>query len=567
VKGGIDDINDIDDKEFNINYKMIMKLSNIEYMKNLLSNISDPTNELFTNEDKFLSKEKIDIISKPNYESINIVTNFINSNGLNCSEYSGYFLCNDHYKIVEKIYQVNIKFVSVNDKFYYSSINDYTLPKNLDGHVLFIIGFSQIFERYDTIRNQNNQIKFVARETQDRIYNISSKLKSHVNVGLIEFDGLGFLQNELIQSQISNDIYPKMIDPDKIIGFSDGQGIESSLDVQTVSQISPNVNMWYINYPKRSWIIDMAQDLYEKPIIPDILSISYAWSERNQCYFINCTHESSKQYIERTEHDMLRLSLRGITMIVASGDAGAPGRTNEGCDPFEYHLNPSYPSSSSYVTSVGGTFLIDNPKSNIESQSPLCKKYGCNKGSLSQSVNYLFNSWTSGGGFALYQNYSSYQKYFIEQYLNSDTYLPPLNQSIGHVSYWNHNGRGYPDVTMNGHGCPVFFDYGITDIDGTSCSTPTFAGMISLLLESIRNTKKNFKFGFLNPLLYQSKLHSNSFTQPIGGNNSCTESGCCQKHFGYQSPQPINKTLWNPVTGIGYPNYGNLESYILSLFE
>ena len=71
VKGGIDDINDIDDKEFNINYKMIMKLSNIEYMKNLLSNISDPTNELFTNEDKFLSKEKIDIISKPNYESMN----------------------------------------------------------------------------------------------------------------------------------------------------------------------------------------------------------------------------------------------------------------------------------------------------------------------------------------------------------------------------------------------------------------------------------------------------------------------------------------------------------------
>ena len=54
----------------------------------------------------------------------------------------------------------------------------------------------------------------------------------------------------------------------------------------------------------------------------------------------------------------MKLSLRGITLISSSGDAGSPSRINEDCTSSQ-KLNPIFPTSSPWVTSVGGTIVMN----------------------------------------------------------------------------------------------------------------------------------------------------------------------------------------------------------------
>ena len=59
----------------------------------------------------------------------------------------------------------------------------------------------------------------------------------------------------------------------------------------------------------------------------------------------------------------------------------------------------------------------------------------------------------------------------------------------------------YPDVTAIGHYCPVIDGGGLDAVDGTSCSSPLFATIVTLLNQhQIANGKS--KLGFINPVLY-----------------------------------------------------------------
>jgi tripeptidyl-peptidase-1 len=71
--------------------------------------------------------------------------------------------------------------------------------------------------------------------------------------------------------------------------------------------------------------------------------------------------------------------------------------------------------------------------------------------------------------------------------------------------------RGYPDVTLNGHNYQVFYPSGTNSqtcpckeggVDGTSASSPAFAGIVTLLNGHLLGTGKS-ALGFLNPLLYK----------------------------------------------------------------
>lgn len=67
---------------------------------------------------------------------------------------------------------------------------------------------------------------------------------------------------------------------------------------------------------------------------------------------------------------------------------------------------------------------------------------------------------------------------------------------------FNANGRGYPDVAVVGHNYIISLG-GPTQVDGTSCSSPVFAGMVSNL-NAIRIAAGKPVLGFLNPLIVSS---------------------------------------------------------------
>jgi subtilase family serine protease len=203
-----------------------------------------------------------------------------------------------------------------------------------------------------------------------------------------------------------------------------------------------------------------------------------------------------------------------------------------------------FPTSSPYVTSVGATQLV-----------------GSNPSKLTEIVASIATgaAITTGGGFSAFQAAPSYQNSAVSAWLSTSN-LPPS---------WSFNSqmRGYPDVAFCGHSYVIYASNDNSDncpcqaegVDGTSASSPAFAALVTLINDNLLNNKKS-PLGFLNPLLYKMAAENpSSFNQITSGNNNCNRAYCCQ--YGYSASSGI----WDPVTGLGSPNFGNMLSYISNL--
>jgi len=170
---------------------------------------------------------------------------------------------------------------------------------------------------------------------------------------------------------------------------------------------------------------------------------------------------------------------------------------------------PTFPASCPYVTSIGATNNIDE-------------------------VGTFF----SGGGFSDYFPRPSYQDEAVEAYLKK------LPEGL-YKGLYNPNGRGIPDVSALSIGYRFFWVGNATFGTGTSAATPVVAALIALL-NDYRLSVGLPTLGFLNPVLYKKGIAGfNDITQ--GGNIGCGTEG-------------FNATEgWDPVTGLGSPNFWNLK--------
>jgi tripeptidyl-peptidase-1 len=290
--------------------------------------------------------------------------------------------------------------------------------------------------------------------------------------------------------------------------------------------------------------------------IPDVISMSWGWSESDQCSVSSCNNITSKQYVERVNTEYMKLALRGMTITVSSGDSGAPGRTNGGCYDNSNTVHAVFPGSSQWVTSVGATYVKSSNKTRNWT-TPLCKEYGCATGDDEFVTNNNDTGWTAGGGINNYTKRATQAKWqdeVVKKYLNSGVPLP-LN--------FNRKGRAYPDVSVVGHSCPVIDNGSPTPIDGTSCSSPIMASLIALL-NDYQVSKGKPKLGFINPVLYKmAKDNPKIFKDVEDGNNWSTEDGNCPERadggsdFGYKAGKGFD-----PVYGLGMPNIGLMKEWL-----
>jgi len=169
-------------------------------------------------------------------------------------------------------------------------------------------------------------------------------------------------------------------------------------------------------------------------------------------------------------------ALHGITAFASSADQGSacPVVGTNGV-PLSGPPDTSYPASSPYVISVGGTNLFTN-------------------------ADYTFDfetAWESGGGGPSYFESPP----FWQAYTGSGT-LPIVPSSEGSAAG---TGRGVPDVSMCAGGtvlaicsANVFVNGTIVLVGGTSLSSPLAMGSWA----RIQTAHKN-KLGFAGPLIYQ----------------------------------------------------------------
>jgi tripeptidyl-peptidase-1 len=143
----------------------------------------------------------------------------------------------------------------------------------------------------------------------------------------------------------------------------------------------------------------------------------------------------------------------------------------------------------------------------------------------------------SSGGFSNYFPLPSYQASQVKSYIKG------LDSSYS--GKFNASGRGFPDVAAYGYTDIVLSGENV-GVYGTSCSTPIFASIIALLNDGLIAAKKP-PLGFLNPWLYSTA--ASAFTDISSGQNYGCSSG----------PGFSAKTGWDPVTGLGTPNFAKLK--------
>lgn len=219
-----------------------------------------------------------------------------------------------------------------------------------------------------------------------------------------------------------------------------------------------------------------------------------------------------------------QLGARGVSVLFSSGDSGVGSAclSNDGKNTTEFQ--PQFPAACPTVTSVGGTRYIMPEKATT----------------------------FSSGGFSRLFPTPQYQFNAVQGYL----------AQIGNkfAPYFNRNGRGFPDVSAQSYHFLVQDQGVLKAYQGTSCASPTFAGIVSLL-NSARISKNLPPLGFLNPFLYSAGIFGlNDITE--GGSTGCNGRA---RFNGPPNGSPVipyasfNATPgWDPVTGLGTPDFGKL---------
>ena len=118
------------------------------------------------------------------------------------------------------------------------------------------------------------------------------------------------------------------------------------------------------------------------------------------------------------------------------------------------------------------------------------------------------------------------------------------------------SGRGFPDIAAQAEGFTVVSKFiPNPGVAGTSCASPTAAGIFGLL-NDLRLQNGKPPLGFLNPFLYQSASALTDITTGASG-GGCGGGGMGEGFAAVKG--------WDPVTGLGTPDYAKLAKAVLAL--
>ncbi|KAI9063709.1 subtilisin-like protein [Trametes sanguinea] len=207
-------------------------------------------------------------------------------------------------------------------------------------------------------------------------------------------------------------------------------------------------------------------------------------------------------YMQRQCTEFGKLSMMGITFLVASGDDGVASNGDNLC------------------LAANGT-AVNDPES-----AP--------------------SAFGSGGGFSNVFPRPSFQTRLVQRY------LAQLSPHAVDPTLFNSSGRGIPDVAANGFPTAAVIAGNYSIVGGTSAATPIFAAIVAAVNDA-RLAHGKRPVGPINPAIY-STMFADAFHDVANGTNP----GCGTDGF----PALAG---WDPVTGLGTPNFLKLVQRFLAL--
>ncbi|XP_054829079.1 tripeptidyl-peptidase 1 [Eublepharis macularius] len=316
--------------------------------------------------------------------------------------------------------------------------------------------------------------------------------------------------------------FPHHSSVDKVVGHQGcgKAGLEASLDVEYLMSTGANISTWVFSnagrHESQEPFLDWLLLLSNTSVLPWVHTVSYGDDEDSL----------SQAYMARVNVEFMKAAARGISILFASGDSGAGCRKVSG---GKHVFRPSFPASSPYVTTVGGTSF----------QHPFL-------------VSAEVTDYISGGGFSNVFPMPSYQTAAVKRFLSTAPKLPPS-------SYYNSSGRAYPDLAaLSDNYWVVTNRIPVPWVSGTSASTPVVGGIIALIND--RRLQRGLPpLGFLNPALYQLQKRGPSaafYDVTQGCHLSCLDATVEGQGF-------CAAPSWDPVTGWGTPNFPALLHALL----
>jgi len=382
-------------------------------------------------------------------------------------------------------------------------------------------------------------------------------LPAPVSQGVIQWQGQYYDEAD-VKAYTGNLSLPySPLTANHVIGTNDptNPGEESQMDIELITGMNPRATNWFWENAGTSWIYTFALTFSNTQKVPMLISMSYGLDEQQTCANANCTN--IVVYFKRSNIEFSKIGLRGVSVFSASGDSGANGRSDGFCT--QPYLNALYPAASPYVTAVGATEPMNPTYGGLTTPPTACAPSGgttwtCVTGGGQAAVSTTYSQYASGGGFSNYSVQPSFQIDAVNKYFQTGVTMPPR-------SYYHRHGKAIPDVSAWGiDGCEVMNGALNNGGDGTSMATPTFSGVMSILNSwSVKLSGK--PLGFVSPLLYKMwGDNPATFNDVTVGNNICTEDGCSAGCQGWQAAPG-----WDPVTGLGTPNFGNMLTYLQNM--
>lgn len=250
---------------------------------------------------------------------------------------------------------------------------------------------------------------------------------------------------------------------------------EAMLDVEWAGAVAKNATIAFVaaasTYTTDGTTLS-AQYIVNNNLAP-VMSMSYGLCERSLGAAQNSLFNSLWQ----------QAAAQGISVFVSSGDSGAAGCDSSSATRASYGLGVNGLCSSPYSTCVGGTQFDDtvNPS--------LCWAPFNTSGTQSSALGYIPEKvWNESGSSGLWSSGGGV----------STIYTKPSWQNVPGVP--NDGMRDVPDVSLTaaGHdGYLVKLNGNLVVFGGTSAASPSFAGLMSLVVQNTGAPQGN-----ANPRLY-----------------------------------------------------------------
>jgi len=317
-------------------------------------------------------------------------------------------------------------------------------------------------------------------------------------------------------------------------------GIESALDIETVSSLAPGASILDYEGPDLATVSDAGWlDTLNAPVSDNtasVISISYG----------GCQSEMTSTFADEENVIFAAAAAQGQSVFVSTGDNGSTG-CNLPADAAV--VSAADPAAQTFVTAVGGTTMQGIATTTLSTWNESGVQAGAGGGGVS-----AFEPQNSGAGF--------YQAGFTGAGYTATTCGATgslVCRQIPDVSAAGDPLDGYPIVYGDGPaaGTPTNEFVGVWG--GTSWAAPVWGAIVAVIDSA--GVCSSGRAGMINTSLYQRAAKSSTYSAILAdvtaGNNDYTPSG-------YTGGKYAAGTGYDMATGLGSPKVAGLATGLCS---